>query len=360
MALVLSAPTLAMETPASAMADVAAPSQSLSPESMAAAEGIATIKRRDLNALEPKRSRLPNHPYTHTDFTAYSLEWGETRLGLGQIRVGILPRVQVGTVPAGLAVGALNGTAKVNFLRVGPFDMAATGAHYRYSRDQFQANVTQLGSTASLQVVNKWSLHVTGRWQTTGASGVPNLNNSPWLLDTFAPELQSTAEQAEATGLITQEEAIQRVQNELADDYLTAQAVTLKVASDLRLNRRDSVILQAQANLRSSVDTNMDLGALAAEDRIAAMAIASLEAEGVADTYITSLAWQFSWHRADLRLGAGLSSVPGAWLSQTADFAWRFGGKTRRTETRMTRTWKHNRRDVRRASNGKAPAPEAT
>ncbi|HCH66867.1 MAG: hypothetical protein CL927_07890 [Deltaproteobacteria bacterium] len=338
----------------------APPTIGLSPEAMAAAEDVGTINRRQLNALEPKRSRLPNHPYTHTDFTAYSLEWGETRLGLAQIRVGILPRVQVGTIPAGLAFGVLNGNAKVNFLRVGPFDMAATAAHFRYGRDQFDASSTQLGGTASLQVVPKWSLHVTGRWQSTGASGIPNLNDNPWLLETFAPDVQSQAEQAEATGLVSQEEVINRAQNEYGDRFLQAQAVTLKVATDLRLNRRDSIIIQAQANVHSALDTNMDLDAVAAEDRFAAMAIEGVEAEGIADTYITSVAWQFSWHRADLRLGVGMSSVPGAWVTQTADFAWRFGGKTRRTETRMTRTWKSNRRDLRRASHGRAPAPEAT
>ena len=358
----LSLTTAAATTPeAPAGPPIEAPSaDALSPEAMAAAEDVGSISRRELNDLEPKRSRLPNHPYTHTDFTAYSLEWGETRLGLGQIRVGVLPRVQVGTAPAGMAFGLLNANAKVNFLRVGPFDMAATGAHYRYGLDQFQANMTQLGATASLQIVPKWSIHVSGRWQTTGASGIPDLNNNPWILDTFAPDVQAQAEQAEATGYVTQEEVVDKAQDEYGDQYLTAQAMTLKVATDLRLNRRDSVIIQAQANVNSSLETNMDLAAVAAEDRIAAMAIESVEAEGITDTYITSVAWQFSWHRADLRLGVGVSSVPGAWLTQTADFAWRFGGKTRRTETRMTRTWKSNRRDLRRASNRDAPAPEAT
>ena len=71
------------EAPAAPPVEVPS-SEALSPEAMAAAEDVGSISRRELNDLEPKRSRLPNHPYTHTDFTAYSLEWGETRLGLGQ------------------------------------------------------------------------------------------------------------------------------------------------------------------------------------------------------------------------------------------------------------------------------------
>ena len=332
----------------------------LSPEALAGAEDAGVISKRALNDLEPKRSRLPNNPYTHTDFTAYSLELGEVRLGLGQIKAGILPRTQIGTAPVALTIGALNGHAKVDFLRLGPVDVAATGSHYRYTREGFTANHSQLGGTTSVQVLPKWSMHFSGRWQNTHAQGVPNLDQNPWLLDMVAPDIDQRVDAPATPDDATRDQAFSAVQNEYGDDQLTAQAVTLKVATDLRLNRRDSIILQAQANVWSSFESSMDLETLAAEDRWAAMAIDNLQAEGIANTYVTSVAWHFSWHRADLRLGAGLSSTPGAWVTQTADFAWRFGGPTRRSETRMTRSWKNNRKDLRRASFRNAPAPEAT
>lgn len=352
-----------LAAPAVGLADEGAPDADvtpLSPEAMGTAEDPGVLSRRELSDLEPKRSRLPNNPYTHTDFTAYTLEWGETRVGLASVRAGVLPRTQVGTIPAALSIGALNGNAKVDMLRVGPVDVAATGAHYRFSRDGFTAQNTQLGGVTSVQVKPMWSMHVGGRWQATRAEGVPSFENNPWILDLVDPSLNQQAQQAEQAGVATQEDVYARAQSEYSDSFLESRAFTLKVASDIRFNRRDSLIIQAQANLWSSFDSTMDLGDIPAEDQYAKMAIEGLQAEGIRDTYITSVAWHFSWHRADLRLGAGLSSVPGAWVTQTADFAWRFGGPTRRGETRMTRTWKSNKRDLRRASAQDAPAPDAT
>jgi hypothetical protein len=351
--------TLAFST-APAHANEGIQPEFLAPEALTGAEKPAVLTRREIHQLEPKRRRLPNNPYTHTDFTAYSLEFGEMRVGVGQIKAGIAPRTQIGTIPAALAVGALNGTAKIDFLRLGPVDVAATGAYYQYTRDQFTANHSQVGGTTSLRIRPVWSMHVSSRYQTTRAQGVPDLNQSPWLVDRFAADLEEQANTIEAAGGPTQEEALGRVQANYSDDYLEARSVNLKVATDIRMNRRDSFIIQASANLWSSFESTMDIESLAAEDRFASMALDSLQAEGVMNTYVTSAAWHFSWHRADLRLGVGLSSVPGAWLTQTADFAWRLGGTTRRSESRMTRTWKHNRRDLRRASYRNAPAPDAT
>ena len=47
-------------------------------------------------------------------------------------------------------------------------------------------------------------------------------------------------------------------------------------------------------------------------------------------------------------MGAGVSNVPGAWLLQSTDLSYRFGGKTRRTESRMAKTWKKNKADTKR------------
>jgi len=333
--------------------------ETLSPEELSNAETPDSITRDELNKLEPKRSRLPNHPYTHTDFTAYSLEFGEFRVGIGQIRAGILPRTQVGTVPLALAKGAFNGTAKVDFLRLGPFDLAATGSFYQFAHDGFKAHHTQLGGTSSLQVTPKWSVHLGSRWQSTRGEGIPDLNENTWIIDRFMPEANTRADRLDQAGVIDREETFDTINDQFAQDYIEARSVHLKLATDIRFNRRDSFILQASANVWSRFDTTLDIDQLAAKHRIAEMVLESLRAEGIANTYVTSAAWHYSWHRADLRLGVGLSSVPGAWLTQTADFAWRFGGETRMTERRMTRTWKHNRKDVRKAKSRDKPAPDA-
>lgn len=360
--LILAWPQLATaaEPPATEDLSPDAPAEASLLPADARAEAVdpGVISRRDLDRLEPKRSRLEQNPYTHTDFTAYSLEWGETRLGLATLRTGVLPRTQLGTLPVALAAGMPNAHAKVDFLRVGPFDLAATGSAFMFSHEDFQAQHWSAGSVASLRVMPRWSVHVGGRYQTTEAAGRPNLRGNPWILDLVAPDVAAQAQQAEDAGLADTNTLYDKAADEAASS-LTAQVLTLKVASDVRINRRDSLILQAQANLWAESTNTIDTSQLPEEYAMAGEVLDNLGESGVLDTYVASAAWQFSWHRADLRLGVGVSSVPGAWLTQTADFAWRFGGPTRRDERKMARTWKSNKKDLRRATAKHAPAPDA-
>ena len=75
----------------------------------------------------------------------------------------------------------------------------------------------------------------------------------------------------------------------------------------------------------------------------------SLDEEGrvaASDAYTVSAAWHMAWDSVELRVGIGASSLPGAWLLQSTELCWRFGGKTRMTEHRMRKTWKENEVDV--------------
>jgi hypothetical protein len=350
------APTTGIATPMPTASGTG--SAPLSPTAMSGAEDPGSISRRALDRLEPKRSRLPNNPYQHTDFTAYTLEFGEVRLGLASIRAGIAPRTQVGTVPAALAVGALNGHAKVDLLRIGPVDIAATGTAYSFKHEDFSARNLQAGGVTSVRIMPKWSMHVGTRYQSTHAEGMPDFQKNPWIVELAAPDLAAQANQLEQAGGPSTDQVYAQASNRYSG-MLEAQALTVKLATDIRLNRRDSLILQAQANVWSDFQSTLPLDEIPGDVPYAQQAIESLQSQGITETYITSVAWHFSWHRADLRLGAGLSSTPGAWVTQTADFAWRFGGPTRRSETRMTRSWKHNRKDLRRASRHDAPTPDA-
>ena len=47
--------------------------------------------------LKPKRELMYAVPRAQVDFTAYTLEWGEVKVGLANVLVGVAPRVQVGT-----------------------------------------------------------------------------------------------------------------------------------------------------------------------------------------------------------------------------------------------------------------------
>ena len=81
--------------------------------------------------------------------------------------------------------------------------------------------------------------------------------------------------------------------------------------------------------------------------------ILSLKTEGwtsVKEGYIVSLARQWSWNRAYLRLGFGWSSfdsmpyLPA--MLQSIDYAWRFGGKTKNQEKRIRKGWKANKKSL--------------
>ena len=300
--------------------------------------------------MKPTRSRLPQNPYASTDFTAYTLELGETKLGLGSITVGVLPRVQVGTAPALDALGIYNAQAKFNLLRVGPVDLALGGSHYQLPVGGFTGYQSNLSSTLSVQVTGPWSVHVTGSYATLGAQGTPDLNELSPLIMTAAgnPDLSG------AQGYVDQ-----------ATDHTPvnakAQTASVRVASDIRLNRRDSIVLQGSAMVWGDVDTGVDpadLPPILGLDQ----ALEAAHYEGsipVSQTYVASAAWQFQWKRAELRVGAGVSSVPGAWLMQSTEFAWRFGGKTKRTERQLRQAWRHDKRTANKAQRRAAAAPEA-
>ena len=73
-------------------------------------------------------------------------------------------------------------------------------------------------------------------------------------------------------------------------------------------------------------------------------------------------AWQIQWKHAQLRVGIGTSSTPGAWLLQSTEFSYRFLGATRVKEYRQRRSWRQNERAVEQGTldgeSPPAPAPE--
>lgn len=317
------------EEPAAAEAPPAEPPAELPPEVIAEAVPAAPLTAAGLRWLEPKRGQLGQNPYGITDYTAYTLEFGEWRLGLGSISVGALPRTQVGFSPPLTALGILNGTAKVNLLRLGPVDLAASGQLYRLGVGGFRGQQLGGGGVLSVQVLPPWSLHLSGLYSGFSASGLPDLSDPPTLLGLVAPDLAGYQPQVEG------------VVGDAPLDF-SARSFSLRLATDVRFNRRDSLIVQAQGMVWSQVDsaTNPDdLPPLMNLDK----ALGGSSDAPLRDSYVASAAWQFSWKHADLRIGAGVSSVPGAWLLQSTELAWRLGGATRNSERRMRRTWRSNR-----------------
>jgi len=311
-------------------------------EAIESAAQLPEMSSSRMQFLRPRRKAMDQNPYAQTDFTAYTLEWGETKVGLASITTGILPRTQIGTVPALDAIGLLNANAKINFFRLGPLDMSVTADRYQLRAGDFSASQTGLGGNASIRITQPWSLHFGGHYQVIEASGLPDFSR-------LSPILTSQ------TGIEISPDTIDEARD-YVDLNFRARRITAEVASDLRLNRRDSIILRGHATVWREVDTGIESDLppiLRLNDLFDQSGEVSLT-----DAYTISAAWQFAWRRAELRLGAGMSSIPGAWLLQSTEFSYRFGGETRRGERRMRVGWRHDQRNLRRAQNGGRTSPD--
>lgn len=256
-----------------------------------------------------RRHQRPPADRAQTDFTAYTLEWGEVRVGLGGIGVGVFPRTQVSTLPVLDALGLPNVSAKMNAVRVGGFDLALGGTWGGLHDETVDGDYLSLNAAVSLKVAEPWSVHAGGGWARVTAGGTPRLDALGLLM-------------GGAGGGVPSRAALSAIEEQLSFD-LALSGVTARVATDVRFNRRDSLVLQAHAVLWSSVDVPPLVERLV-EDRTGFVP--------VTDTYTASIAWQLSWRNVDARVGLGVSSIPGAWLLNTLDLSWRFGGRTRAAE----------------------------
>ncbi len=129
---------------------------------------------------------------------------------------------------------------------------------------------------------------------------------------------------------------------------LKASAITTRFATDYRFNRRDSIVFQFQAMIWNDVLTDIKN----AEEIPPILQFEEAFAKDqsgvvpIGDSFVTGLAYQAAWNHLEIRVGAGYSAIPFAWLLQSMELSWRFGGTTRSTERRMRRTWGRNRADI--------------
>jgi hypothetical protein len=305
--------------------------------SIVEAETLEDLRRRRVRWLKPRRVRLPQNPNAHTDFTAYTLEWGEVELGFMGMRAGLLPGVQVGSSPLLNVAGVYNGQLKISAIHTGPLDVSGVVTHYRHDGG-LTARMTSGGLTASVQLTEPWSLHATGSYLSGTIQGLPEVGDtiSSTVLGLTGWDIDAYREEVLAQGVALDAEA---------------EVLTLKVATDIRFNRRDSLIIQGQAALWGRVEA--DVGELELPEELgldAALSASHAGAIPLSEAYMATASWQWSWKRAYLRVGGGVSSVQGAWLMQSTEFAWRFGGETRRSERHLRQSWRSNRRGLRKGA----------
>ena len=280
--------------------------------------------------LKPRHHLLGANPRNNTDFTAYTLEAGEVKIGVASVTMGVAPRTQLGTVPLLNALGVYNGSLKINALRAGPVDVALSGTYHRLSMGEFTGSYIGAGGTVSLTLHKNFSIHGGANYTHIHAQGIPDFSQlSPMLTSLTKGQLEDVELDPQIFGDETPE--------------IRGEVVTARAAAEVRFNRRDSVILQGSAIIYAN--TNAELPIIPPVLNLD-KALSHQGKVPVKDTYVASIAYQASWKQVDLRVGVGMSSVKSAWLLQSTEVSYRFGGKTRRTESRQKRAWRKNNKDI--------------
>ena len=323
------------EEPAGQSTEDAAPAPAPAPADtdLLQAEAIRApeLTENQIRWLKPKRELMYAVPRAQVDFTAYTLEWGEVKVGMANVLVGVAPRVQVGTSPTLNLLGVYNVSGKANPLRFGQVDLAVDGNYYTMPLGDFALTYTGGGLQLSAQVMEPWSIHLGGTVnRLRGGGGTPDLSGvAPMLLGTTAEALEEYEE------LLAQENV---------SVELNASVYTVNFATDWRFNRRDSLIFQAGAWLNVNADAALYVPPIAG----LAEAFDETREYEFGDAYMASLAYHIAGKRWEFRFGLGVSSADWAWLLQSTDLSYRFGGETRMGEGRARRTWRQNAGDVQR------------
>ncbi len=278
--------------------------------------------------LRPKRELMNQVPRAQVDFTAYTLEFGEVKVGLANVLVGVAPRVQLGTSPALFALGVKNFNGKANPVRLGFFDLAVEGSYYSLPLGDFRLTYTGGGGRLSAQVSEPVSIHFGGTVNHIQGGGTPDISGiNPILLGSTQEEMDDWAELVKETG---------------ARVDLDAKVYTVSFATDWRFNRRDSLIFQAGAWLNVNASAKVNVPPIAGLEE----AFNESRDYDLGDAYMASLAYHIAGKHWEFRFGLGLSSARWAWLLQSTDLSYRNGGATRNAEWRTRRTWRKNAGDV--------------
>lgn len=334
------------EEPAPADDPAPAPAESTSapapvdapPIDLTEAERARELDLKELKKFKPSRNLLPQNPRGQTDYTAYTLEWGEVELGLTYVSIGVLPGVQVSTVPALylpplVSMGqepvlspVYNVQAKVDALRLGPWDLAPQANFYSLDWDFLDARFLSFGAMNSLVLAKPWSIHFGAYYSMFNVDG---LISEDWILQLLGGVAGGDigASMGADTDGVT-----------VAGDL---QTLTVRLATDVRFNRRDSLVLQAQGLVWTSARFN---STIQQDGKSATLLDKSLA--GLVDptqAYLATLSYQATFRNVDLRIGIGVPFDNPAWALQAFELAYRFGGPTRAEERKLQKGYRENK-----------------
>ena len=212
-------------------------------------------------------------------------------------------------------LGVTNLAAKLDLLTVGSFDLAVNGSFGHRHQQPFNALLVTSGGNASLILAPKVSVHLGAEWISFAAVGEPDVGP----LSALVPEVETIPQQT-----------LHLLESRLAYE-IRVQSVVASVATDIRFNRRDSLLIQAAAPIWAWTKLPSWMDKYGGEER------GFLD---LGECWSAGLAWQAHYRNLDIRVGIGLSSVPGSWIVQTTDLRWRFGGSKRREFRKGLHQWR--------------------
>ena len=307
--------------------------------------------------LKPKHHRLPQNPYGTTDFSAYTLEWGETRVGLVSMEYGIAPHFQVGTMPVLDALGAFNISTKINISQ-GKLSAVALGANYAslplasaYEQSGLGQNLGLFGQSAGT-ALNTSSAYFFG----------VSAYFSYRIAEPLTAHLRLNYVQAHAEGRFSLLQIPSLIAPGLVPNLgtggpelvpaLTGETGSFHLGVDYRLNRRDSVMIRVRGPFYAGVRVGIDLDELTGmgngDEGWGSFNLSGKYGDWVSpgSFYAASLGWQFQWRQWEVRMGYGISQPGLVWTLQAFDIGYRFGGKTRRDERHLRRSFRRNMKDL--------------
>ena len=271
------------------------------------------------------RKTLPPEPKAQQDFTAYTVGHKQWRLGLINFDYGLLDELSIGTSPLKFIVGP-NVRAKVMAVERGRFALGLQAGYWRVNQnylagedaetsDNAKVSMVPLEYTVSWWATPKFSLHVGNTWTLAQAKG------------------KFTGEQiGNALATLTQDGSGDSIGDAVDDStYVGADirvsAMQSNAAAEWRFNRKHSLVLVSRNTVLVSGVIAGTAGAADEESGVEVGAgIGATFSVPVSEAFSTStsLSWQWSKERFNLRLGIPLSKNPLAFV-QALEMYWLLG-----------------------------------
>jgi hypothetical protein len=271
----------------------------------------------------------PPDPRGKQDFTAYTVREGQWRVGFNGVDYGLSDTTSVGTSAFYWVVGP-SVRGKVTAIDRQRLAFAVEAGYYGVYSAWIEALVTSSSDvdfTATLGVV---PLSWTGTWNISDRWSV-HLGNS-WKISTLEGELTGL-QISEIMATVAGDDLDDAVLGELGSATVYANAMgrfTLasgQLAAEWRRNARGSLILVSDRTLWLSGLVAGTTGASGEQGETGVGVAATFEFLLENAPNATSLSWQWSWDRLNLRVGLPLSLSNPFSYTQAFQMYWLLGPK---------------------------------